>query len=180
MKTAQLIPFSSSANQQFGADSTIYVTIAKSNHEIIAEFILQGDTRSIQWPATAEHTGPGTDLWKHTCFELFLSEPNHREYWEYNFSPTGQWAIYAFQDYRQPATLSATYTPMIEPPHYSDRKFTLQVRFTPEPPLINTPLNIGIATIIESLDGQFDYYALRHCGNKPDFHLPESFILQLD
>jgi hypothetical protein len=180
MKIAQIIPFSPVETTQSEAYRTIQVNITKSNHEIIAEFVLRGDTRAIQWPAAAGHTSPGTDLWKHTCFELFISQPGHRDYWEYNFSPSRQWAIYAFQDYRQPAPLAATHTPIIELPHHSDTEFTLQVRFTPESPLINTPLNIGVAAIIETTDGQRHHYALRHCGNKPDFHLRESFLLELD
>jgi hypothetical protein len=180
MKTAQIIPFSPLAATQPGADSTIHINITKSNQEIIAEFILRGDTQSIQWPATAGHTRPGTDLWKHTCFELFISQPGHRDYWEYNFSPSRQWAVYAFQSYRQPAAQSFTQTPIIEPPHQSDTEFALQVRFTPESPLLKSPLNLGIAAIIETTDGQRHYYALRHCGNKPDFHLRESFVLDLD
>ena len=180
MKTAQLIPFTPQSSTQPGADYTIYVNLAKSQQEVSAEFILQGNTNAIKWPAAAQQVRPGSDLWKHTCFELFLSEPNQRQYWEYNFSPARQWAIYAFADYRQTGPLPTTRSPVIEFPRRSDTEFSLQVRFTPEAPLANKPLAIGVAAIIETTDGQRHFYAFRHCGDQPDFHLRESFLLELD
>jgi len=39
-------------------------------------------------------------LWQRTCFELFLRRPGHAGYWEFNFSPSGEWAAYRFDDYR--------------------------------------------------------------------------------
>ena len=39
------------------------------------------------------------DLWRTTCFELFVAGEG-TAYREYNFSPSGQWAAYDFDDYR--------------------------------------------------------------------------------
>jgi hypothetical protein len=40
------------------------------------------------------------DLWQHTCFELFLFDPESGTYREFNFAPSGQWAAYSFDGYR--------------------------------------------------------------------------------
>lgn len=39
-------------------------------------------------------------LWQHSCFELFLSNTDDGSYCEFNFSPSGEWAAYAFDSYR--------------------------------------------------------------------------------
>lgn len=39
-------------------------------------------------------------LWQRTCFELFLKRPGEAGYCEFNFSPSGEWAAYRFDDYR--------------------------------------------------------------------------------
>ena len=179
MKTAQLVPFAPPPPEPPAAYA-ISVTLMKSNEEISAEFQLLGDTTSIRWPQPVAQAQPGHELWKHTCFELFRAQPNSPEYWEYNFSPSRQWAIYAFKDYRQAAPLSVTNTPIIELPQLSDTAFTLQVRFNLEPPLHNKSLIIGVSAVIETIDDQRHYYALKHCSDKPDFHLRESFILEID
>jgi hypothetical protein len=180
MKTVQLIPFSASPHLNTIGDYSISTTLTTSNHDILAEFALHGDTTALRWPAPAAEATQGKDLWKHTCFELFLAEPACAAYWEYNFSPFRQWAIYTFKDYRQPAPTPSTHTPIIEPPQLSDTAFSLRARFSLESPLVNKPLIIGVAAIIETIDGQRHYYALKHCGDKPDFHLRESFVLKMD
>jgi hypothetical protein len=179
MKTAQLSPFSPSQTDSLGG-CTISTTLAKSSHDISAEFTLHGDTTTIRWPKPSAVVKPGHDLWKHTCFEIFLAESNRPAYWEYNFSPSRQWAIYAFEDYRQPAPLTAPHSPIIEPPQLSTTAFAMQVRFNLEAPLVNKPLIIGVSAVIETTDGQHHYFALRHCGDKPDFHLHKSFVLEMN
>ena len=179
MKTAQLIPFAPSPPDTPGTYA-LSVNMVRSKEEISAEFQLLGDTASIRWPQPLAQAQPGHELWKHTCFELFCTQPNSTEYWEYNFSPSRQWAIYSFKDYRQAAPLSATQIPIIEPPQLSATKFTLQVRFILEPQLHHQQLILGVSAVIETTDDQRHYYALKHCGNKPDFHLRESFVLKMD
>jgi hypothetical protein len=39
-------------------------------------------------------------LWQHSCFELFLMDPESGDYLEFNFSPSGRWAAYRFDGYR--------------------------------------------------------------------------------
>ena len=39
-------------------------------------------------------------LWERTCFELFLRRPDADSYYEFNFSPSGEWAGYRFDSYR--------------------------------------------------------------------------------
>src|SRR5262245_7953921 len=39
------------------------------------------------------------ELWKHTCFEIFLRRAD-QAYAEFNFAPSGQWAAYSFDAYR--------------------------------------------------------------------------------
>src|SRR3990172_1915372 len=39
-------------------------------------------------------------LWQHTCFELFIAVREEPTYYEFNFSPSGEWAAYAFKSYR--------------------------------------------------------------------------------
>src|SRR5688572_23280333 len=41
------------------------------------------------------------NLWRHSCFEAFLSPGEGPAYVELNFSPSSQWAAYDFEDYRQ-------------------------------------------------------------------------------
>src|SRR5688500_4208404 len=44
--------------------------------------------------------GRANDLWKTTCFELFARTKGSETYIELNFSPSFQWAAYAFSGHR--------------------------------------------------------------------------------
>lgn len=52
-------------------------------------------------------------LWEHTCFEAFIGLSGSPAYREFNFSPSGQWAAYAF-DYRQRVEQPETEAPQID------------------------------------------------------------------
>src|SRR6478609_2309290 len=48
----------------------------------------------------AARTTRADNLWQHTCFEAFVHSASANEYYEFNFSPSAQWAAYRFTDYR--------------------------------------------------------------------------------
>ena len=46
-------------------------------------------------------------------------------------------------------------------------------------PLPSGPRRIGLSTVIEATDGAISYWALAHPSDKPDFHHPDSFVLDI-
>src|SRR5258708_15471695 len=67
--------------------------------EVKMTFRLDGDLSRLRIPR------PGTpriatDLWRHTCFEAFIAIKGQTAYFEFNFAPSGEWAVYAFAAYR--------------------------------------------------------------------------------
>ena len=64
------------------------------------DFQVGAPPASLLLPAAAEPER--TDgLWEHSCFELFLLDPESGAYLEFNLSPSGQWAAYRFDAYRE-------------------------------------------------------------------------------
>lgn len=57
--------------------------------------------------------GRADGLWRSTCFELFLLDPVTGGYREFNFSPSGEWAAYEFDSYREGMRALAIKTPRI-------------------------------------------------------------------
>ena len=123
-------------------------------------------------------------LWEHTCFEAFIGVRDDPAYREFNFSPSGQWAAYAFFNYRQrDETFVCTAAPKISPKLFAGR-FELEAIIAPEalPPNPAT-LKIGLSAVVESadtVDGRHSYWALRHTAERPDFHHRDAFSLTLN
>src|SRR5215208_5502753 len=55
-----------------------------------------GDVRMLPVMPSAR----GNELWRHTCFEAFIRASSGPEYYEFNFSPSAQWAAYRFNGHR--------------------------------------------------------------------------------
>jgi len=186
MISVQLVPFSTDnssvkmpAASEHGGDIVVFATLRRVNHEMVVDFLLRGDTSTIQWPVPLPHSAPGNELWKHTCFEVFIADSDDSAYWEYNFSPSRQWAIYAFSGYRQPSGIAVSSNPSVGIPCLGDKTFTLQLQFPLEAPLENKSLSVGVSAVVENRDGTRQYFALTHCAQKPDFHRRDSFLIKM-
>lgn len=79
-------------------------------------YALRGDPRRMRVPAPGA-AGRTDRLWAHTCFEAFVRVEDAPGYLELNFSPSGQWAAYRFDAYRQGMTPLA----LEEPPRIAAR-----------------------------------------------------------
>ena len=113
------------------------------------------------------------ELWKHTCFELFLSAA--KGYYELNFSPSSQWAAYRFDAHRAGMRDAILAEPTIEW-RATDGQGVLTV--TVQLPHDATgPL--GVSTVIENIDGDRSFWALAHPPGRPDFHNAACFVGEL-
>lgn len=120
-------------------------------------------------------------LWRHTCFELFIAGQGVSAYHEFNFSPSGEWAAYAFSANRTGMKVLAL--PVVLPARWqrSPEGLALEVLLPAQclPVAAAGTLRLGLCAVLEAQSGTITHWALRHVGNLPDFHHPDSFILEL-
>lgn len=130
----------------------------------------------------ARPSAAAADLWRHTCFEVFLGAPGEPGYREYNFSPSGEWAVYAFRGWRDRiGDFAAAAAPEVRCAQ-SDDTLVLEARVPAELlPAVpaGSDLQASLAAVIERRDGALEYWALRHLAAQPDFHARETFVLAL-
>jgi hypothetical protein len=129
----------------------------------MVSFLLDADLERLRIPPRRKPRH-ADGLWRHTCFEVFVSRKGARAYREYNFSPSGERAAYAFSSYRKRA---GTKIPLAR---WNGLVATIEAR---------GPLKVGISAVIEDRTGAFSYWALRHPPGKPDFHDRRAFALEL-
>ncbi|WP_263772422.1 DOMON-like domain-containing protein [Propionivibrio soli] len=122
-------------------------------------------------------------LWEHTCFEVFVAPASADSYVEFNFSPSGLWAAYAFSGYRQRA---AADDPRLAPT-ITTHRFAGRLEVEAIVPAASLPhwagtWHVGLSAVLEARDVTHDahsYWALAHPAERPDFHHRGSFTLHL-
>ncbi len=145
----------------------------------LCRFEVVGAVESIVVPAACAPVA-ADGLWQHTCFELFVGRRGAAAYREFNFSPSGEWASYAFTDYRAAAASPAVPTPVIRVEGAGGRlslTALLGPASWPEPGA--GVLEVGLAAVLETATGPLGYYALAHPAERPDFHDRRAFTLTL-
>jgi len=155
----------------------IEVAIAQRTGSLHLSYILTGRMSEIRSPPMTT-PGRGIKLWQHTCFEAFIRAASGGEYYEFNFSPSTEWAACRFSSYRagmQDAVEVAA------PP--------IQVQAAPDRFTLNTVVKLdalsslsrrvswrlGLSAVIEDTSGRRSYWALAHPPGKPDFHHADCF-----
>lgn len=168
--------------QPAAAGRTLKVSVAADpDGGITLHYCLEGALEGLRVPAP-QTPSAADGLWMHTCFEAFIAVQGEPAYREFNFSPSGQWAIYAFNGYRDRD--SNWRTPLTPTQELACDEFRLSLRV--RLPLAALPphtrkerLEIGLSTVMEECDGSLSYWALRHPAARPDFHHRDGYALRL-
>lgn len=149
------------------------------------EFLLHGELRKLKLPeqrlAPAHIPVRRDELWQHTCLELFARAGAAPGYLEFNFSPSGDWAAYEFDDYRSARRNLDSIACTVRSSRQGN---TLRVHAALSvPAMVGTPQpvswQLNLAAVVESSDGALSYWALRHPRAQPDFHDPAGFSCTL-
>jgi len=121
-------------------------------------------------PAAPERTD---GLWRYTCFELFVKPKGGEGYFEFNFSPSTQWAAYQFDGYRAGMRDLPLAVPRIEP--FEDGvHVSLDLGGLPE-----GEWRVAITAVIEAVDADITYWSAAHAPGKPDFHADAGFVIEV-
>jgi hypothetical protein len=118
-------------------------------------------------------------LWEHTCCELFF-KGRGGAYYEFNFAPSGDWALYRFASYRDEATKPEfVLTGASSHRHGDFWSLTAHLDLSTLPDIPDGAWEIGLSAVAEMKDGSKSYWALTHPADKPDFHHPDSFAFKV-
>lgn len=147
---------------------------------LVLSYKLSGRVDDVYLPAVRP-TARGDELWQHTCFEAFVRASSGSEYYEFNFSPSTQWAVYRFTDYRNGMCVAAEVsTPPIDV-RLDAQSFTLQAALALDHLSLprESSWRLGLSAVIEETNGNKTYWALAHPPGKPDFHHKDAFAYEL-
>lgn len=164
-----LIPHPTSSS----AGLTLEVEARRVRRVLSLEYVLAGPVERVWQPEAAARVRTD-ELWRATCFEAFV-RTEADGYVEYNLSPSGAWAAYRFDGYRQgmrPFDMAA--------PFIVTRRAPGLFVLTADVALpAGATGATGLTAVIQRMDGSVGYWALRHSSDKPDFHHPDTFALEI-
>ncbi len=153
----------------------IEVEVSREGAKLELRYRARGRIGDVLLPAPAV-PARRDELWKHTCFEVFLAG-GEGGYMEFNFSPSTEWAAYRFAGYRDGAHSPAVAAPAIEARTIGD-VFKLSASIDLDDAL-TFHARLGLSAVIEDIHGDKTYWALAHAPGKPDFHHIDAFASEL-
>jgi hypothetical protein len=163
------------------AASSVEVEVVRPRDSTLTlSYVVIGKMSALRVPSVVAPVR-ADELWQRTCFEAFLSVPPHTGYYEFNFSPSTQWAAYRFSGYRSGMQVASEIdAPRIEVSSSPDI-YTLRAALDLETANVprGTPWRLGLSAVIEETTGNKSYWALAHGPGKPDFHCTDCFTHEL-
>ena len=148
-----------------GPIRAVTAAITVTPHGCEAEFRLDGRVSAIILPP---HAAPERmdNLWRTTCFEIFWQPLGGTYYREFNLSPSGRWAAYDFDSFREGMRDAPVDAIAIACSHYDDG-LVLKASIAAALP---APAQVALNAIVEHPDGGMQYWALAFPPGKPEFH----------
>jgi hypothetical protein len=155
--------------------------ISRQNNLLTIHYFLNGETENILFPETLPHPTRKDELWKATCFEFFLAIQDHPQYWEFNMSSSGDWNVYYMDAYRRVGFREETAIQQLQFDLRDEAGCLLIDAMVVLDHIVQkgNPIKVGITSVIQTKDQNETYWALAHPNPQADFHLRESFTIQL-
>lgn len=174
-----LLPFEDNALQSLPISITGKIALSKNQIDVCYQ--IRGDIDELHFPAVSQLATRKNELWNSTCCELFVGVCGETGYWEYNLSPSHDWAVFRFTDYRKNKSDELSISAIdIATKIDNNREFELKTILSLPEALTRHKLDVGISAVVKDKTGNIFYYALAHPGKQADFHDRSGFIIQLN
>ncbi|MFZ5747335.1 MAG: DOMON-like domain-containing protein [Pseudomonadota bacterium] len=152
------------------------VLLRRADGGWLVEFVVDhGGALALPEPAAAARVD---ELWRTTCFELFVTDPAGG-YREFNLSPSTEWAAYRFTGYREGMADLPLSAPPATAPEPGPTVYAQVSILPPDAIPASAGVRIALTAVIEEAGGAKSYWAVTHPREKPDFHHDACFALQL-
>jgi len=155
--------------------------VVRQNNFLSVQYSLLGEAGNIVLPAPSTPPKRKDGLWATTCFEFFLALPDDPQYWEFNLSPSGDWNVYHMDAYRRVGFREETSIQRLQFEVTNEADCVLLNADVDLSPLISAdhPIQLGFASVIQTIERHQSYWALAHLDSKADFHIRDSFLIHL-
>jgi len=173
-----LTPHPASAGR---AAQAIDVTVERGAVGLLTlTYVVRGNLPGIYLPDLAAPLRTD-ELWKRTCFEVFIRPGGSEAYCEFNLAPSTRWAAYGFTACRTGMADLAIPTPEITARRRGEAYvLTAALDLSAVSSLVAPGAwSLNLTAVIEDMDGAHAWWALAHPSPNPDFHHPEAFVLSL-
>jgi hypothetical protein len=159
---------------------TVSGTVDRQKNMFCVQYTLAGDLEEIFLPPSISSPARKDELWRTTCFELFIAVKESPQYWEFNMSPSGDWNVYVMDAYRQLNMRPEARIPGLQ---FQVQKEMHCLSLTAAIDLNSIigsekALEAGITTVIQEDTYRETYWAMVHPQANADFHLRDSFVLE--
>ena len=146
--------------------------------QLMLRFMVTGEVGRLSVPERAAPVRRD-GLWRSTCFEAFVQTAGGG-YLEINLASSTEWATYHFEGYRAGMEVAegAMVTRIGSGVTGAGLELQAELDFGGEAVPPRGPWKLGLSAVLEDSEG-LSYWALAHPGGKPDFHHPDSFVLEL-
>jgi len=165
----QLFPYAKISNAPI-----IEVSFSLTPQHLLLSFVLSGVSDNYLFD-TKNHAKRADELWKATCFEAFIKNPNSKEYWELNIAPSGAWNFYYFSDYKKDMQEERrVLTPKVLFKQKRDEVYVnVEMNFTEK--LFDGRGEFNLALILLNVEGKREFFTLNPKEGVADFH---AFVLE--
>lgn len=150
---------------------------ARDPHWLLVRWRLEGAEQLSVPPLTGRRRQD--ELWRTTCFELFIQHEGGTAYQEWNFSPSEAWAAYSFDAPRRGMKPQDIARPPVITWRGGASGLRLMDVAVPRASLPPLPWRYGMTAVLEEAGGCISYWAACHSGERPDFHDPACFTGRL-
>ena len=151
----------------------IEASFSLSAKSLTLKFLLHGAFSNYLFPTNKTSTRTN-ELWRATCFELFLKNPNAKEYWELNIAPSGAWNFYRFSDYKKDMQEESRVlrSKVVFKKERDEVEVNVKIDFTEK--LFDENVEFNLALILLDVEERRHFFTLNPKESMPDFH---DFIL---
>ncbi len=140
---------------------------------------ISGEIDQLIWPKQTNKPQRLDGLWEKTCLELFIAECGENAYYEFNFSPNGDWQCYQFSSYRNFSAKPELQNPPSINKYESTNEYIFNICVDIRPLSLQAPLDIGINAVLQQPTAELNFYSLNHQTEIPNFHRRENFVMKI-
>ena len=148
-----------------GPVRAVSAAIMPSAQGCTATFRIEGTIGAIAVPPPAP-PARRDGLWQTTCCEIFWQPLGGSAYREFNLSPSGAFAAYDFDSWREgmrDAPLDAIAIACAQDAGALELEASIAA-------MLETPAQVGLSAVIELANGRKQFWALAFAPGAPDFH----------